>query len=173
VLRCPSLPRFTSLARLLVGDNGRKAPRFDRAERGRSRVTAWLAVGDDSRPYVTSAQESSRRSAPPRLRYGRGPSLESEAARRDHAPLPASPRQRQCSKAAFIRRFVLNSSHFALAPLHPPHRGRGKGAVSLREGRFPGASSREIKGSAHLTTIDAPRATLNVVRSYLSRVERA
>src|SRR5262249_24619441 len=38
--------------------------------------------------------------------------------------------------------------------------------------KIPRSEFAEIKGSAHLTTIDAPRARLNVVRSYLSRVER-
>jgi len=35
-----------------------------------------------------------------------------------------------------------------------------------------GSEFAEIKGSAHLTTIDAPRATLDVVRRFLARVDR-
>jgi hypothetical protein len=42
-------------------------------------------------------------------------------------------------------------------------------------GRIPACriSSSAIKGSAHLTTIDDPRATLNAVRRFLARVESA
>jgi proline iminopeptidase len=37
--------------------------------------------------------------------------------------------------------------------------------------RVPHSEFVEIKGSAHLTTIDAPRATLDVVRRFLARVD--
>ena len=39
--------------------------------------------------------------------------------------------------------------------------------------RVPQSEFAEIEGSAHLTTIDAPRATLNVVRRFLARVDAA
>ena len=39
--------------------------------------------------------------------------------------------------------------------------------------RVPQSEFAEIKGSAHLTTIDAPRATVNVVRRFLVRADSA